>query len=72
MGVVASTAVIIAFPPARIFLLIPIGYLIRKQIMTALDGYSARRYQYLAVGLTYACFLIGFIIPAGLEQRWRT
>ena len=38
-------------------------------MMNSLDGYSTRRYQYLAVTLTYLCFLIGFTIPAVREQR---
>jgi len=69
VGAVALVVVITLFPPARIFLLIPIGYYIGKRMMGSLDGYSTRRYQYLAVGLTYLCFLIGFTIPAVREQR---
>jgi hypothetical protein len=69
VGVVALVVVITLFPPARIFLLIPIGYYIGKRMMSSLDGYSTRRYQYLAVTLTYLCFLIGFTIPAVREQR---
>jgi Na+-transporting NADH:ubiquinone oxidoreductase subunit NqrD len=61
--------VITLFPPARIFLLVPIGYYIGKRMMSSLEGYSTRRYQYLAVTLTYLCFLIGFTIPAVREQR---
>jgi len=68
-GIIVLTAVSIVWPPARIFLLIPIGYLLGKRMMKALDGYSARRYQYLAVGLTYASFLIGFAIPAAIEEK---
>jgi len=64
VGVVGLVVVITLFPPARIFLLIPIGYYIGKRMMSSLDGYSTRRYQYLAVTLTYLCFLIGFTIPA--------
>jgi hypothetical protein len=72
VGVVALVVVITLFPPARIFLLIPIGYYIGKRMMSSLDGYSTRRYQYLAVTLTYLCFLIGFTIPAiGAEQEAR-
>jgi hypothetical protein len=37
--------------------------------MSSLEGYSTRRYQYLAVALTYLCFLIGFTIPAVREHR---
>jgi hypothetical protein len=41
-------------------------------MMSALEGYSTRRYQYLAVTLTYLCFLIGFTIPAiGAEREAR-
>jgi hypothetical protein len=69
VGVVALVVVITLFPPARIFLLIPIGYYIGKRMMSSLDGYSTRRYQYLAASLTYLCFLIGFTIPAVREQR---
>src|SRR5688572_24317091 len=68
-GMVVLTAVSIVWPPARIFLLIPIGYFVGKRMMKALDGYSNRRYQYLAVGLTYASFLIGFAVPAAIEEK---
>jgi hypothetical protein len=72
LGVVALVVVIKIFPPARIFVVVPIGYLIGKRMMSSLDGYSTRRYQYLAVSLTYVCFLIGFTIPAiGAEQAAR-
>jgi hypothetical protein len=71
-GVVALVAVITAWPTARIFLLVPIGYFIGKRMMSSLEGYSNRRYQYIAVGLTYLSFLIGFTIPAvGAEQDAR-
>lgn len=69
IGVGVLAAVITVFPPARIFVVVPIGYLVGKRMMSALDGYSARRYQYLAVSLTYLCFLIGFAVPAALEER---
>ena len=68
-GIVALIAVSIVWPPARIFLLIPIGYLVGKQMMKALDGYSNRRFQYLAVALTYGCFLTGFAVAAGIEEK---
>ena len=68
-GVVVLAAVIAAFPPARILFLVPIGYLVGKQMMRSLDGYSARRYQYLAVSLTYLSFLLGFAIPASMQER---
>lgn len=68
IGTIVLIALISMFPPFRILPLIPIGYLVGKRMMKALDGYSARRYQYLAVGMTYLCFLIGFAVPAGLEE----
>ena len=71
-GAIALMVVVKFVPPARIFVLIPIGYYIGKRMMSSLDGYSTRRYQYLAVTLTYLCFLIGFTIPAiGAEREAR-
>jgi len=69
IGAIVLAGAIAMFSPARIFLVVPIGYLIGKQMMKALDGYSARRYQYLAVSLTYLCFLVGFAVPAALQER---
>ena len=72
VGVIALVVVIKFLPPLRIFVLIPIGYYIGKRMMSALEGYSTRRYQYLAVTLTYLCFLIGFTLPAiGAEREAR-
>jgi hypothetical protein len=72
VGVIALLVVIKFLPPLRIFVLIPIGYYIGKRMMSSLEGYSTRRYQYLAVTLTYMCFLIGFTIPAiGAEREAR-
>jgi predicted PurR-regulated permease PerM len=72
VGVVALAVVIKFVPFLRILVLIPIGYYIGKRMMRSLDGYSRRRYQYVAVTLTYLCFLIGFTIPAiGAEREAR-
>jgi len=68
-GVVALVAVITVWPPAGIFLLVPIGYLVGKRMMASLDGYSNRRYQYLAVALTYLCFVVGFTVTAVNAER---
>ena len=69
---IAGTAVLAwivsVFPVARIFPLIPIGWLIGKRMMKSLDGYSARRYQYLAVGLTYASFFAGMYLPMARNE----
>jgi hypothetical protein len=69
VGAIVLAVAISMFSPLRLFLVIPIGYLIGKRMMQALDGYSARRYQYLAVGLTYLCFLVGFAVPAFIQDR---
>ena len=69
IGTIVLAGAIAIFPPLRLFVVVPIGYYVGKRMMTALDGYSARRYQYVAVSLTYLCFLIGFAVPAGVEQR---
>ena len=63
VGMVALTLVGIVFPVARIFLVVPIGYFIGKRMMASLEGYSAIRYQRVAVALTYICFLVGFTLP---------
>lgn len=62
-GAVVLGLIVTVFPAAKIFVLVPIGYLIGKRIMVTLDSYSARRYQYLAVGLTYLSFLAGIGVP---------
>ena len=48
---------------------VPIGYFMVKRLMRALDGYSARRYQYLAVSLTYLSFLVGMGAPSVIKAR---
>jgi hypothetical protein len=63
-GAVALMVIETVFPAARIFVLIPIGFFVGKRIMSAVAHYSARRFQYLAVALTYASFMIGMAVPA--------
>jgi hypothetical protein len=67
VGAVAMAAVVSIFPFARIFVLIPIGFLIGKTVMKAVDGYGGRRYQYLAVGLAYFGISLGQVVPAVRE-----
>src|SRR5215207_1771324 len=69
IGAAVLAGAISIFPPTRLLIVTPIGYLIGKRMMTALDGYSARRYQYLAVSLTYLCCLVGCGVPAALKGR---
>src|SRR5688572_20397240 len=59
VGAALLAAVVAVFPAGKIFLVIPIGYLIGKRIMTSIGNYSNRDYQKLAVGLTYVSFLAG-------------
>jgi hypothetical protein len=61
-GAVALAGIVTVFPPAKIFLLVPIGWLIGKRIMTSVGNYSNRGYQKLAVGLTYLSFLAGLSV----------
>ena len=69
VGAAVLAGAISIFPPLRLFVVVPIGFLIGKRMMAALDGYSNRRYQYIAVSLTYLCFLVGFAVPSAIEQR---
>ena len=68
-GILALIVVSMIWPSARILLLVPIGYFIGKRMMGSLGGYSARRYQYLAVALTYVCFLVAFTVSAVNEEQ---
>jgi hypothetical protein len=67
LGALAMGAVVTVFPFARIFVLIPIGFLVGKTVMAAVDGYGGRRYQYLAVALSYFAISIGQVVPAFRE-----
>jgi hypothetical protein len=69
VGAAVLAGAISVFPPLRLFVVVPIGFLIGKRMMAALDGYSNRRYQYIAVSLTYLCFLVGFAVPSAIAER---
>jgi hypothetical protein len=64
IGALAMGAVVTVFPFARIFVLIPIGFLVGKTVMKAVDGYGGRRYQYLAVAISYFAISLGQVVPA--------
>lgn len=64
IGAVALAAGVIIFPFLRLPIVVGIGWLMGKRIMGSVDGYGGRRYQYLAVGLTYLAISIGSVIPA--------
>lgn len=68
-GAIVLALAISIFAPLRLFVVVPIGFFIGKRMMAALDGYSNRRYQYLAVGLTYVAFLVGFAVPSAMTAR---
>jgi hypothetical protein len=64
VGALVMGAVVTVFPFARIFVLIPIGFLVGKTVMKAVDGYGGRRYQYLAVAISYFAISLGQVVPA--------
>jgi hypothetical protein len=68
-GAVVLAIAIAIFAPLRLFVVVPIGFFIGKRMMATLDGYSNRRYQYLAVGLTYAALFVGFAAPSAIAAR---
>lgn len=63
-GAAALAAGVIIFPFFRLPIVVGIGWFMGKRIMGTVDGYGGRRYQYLAVGLTYLAISIGSMIPA--------
>lgn len=64
LGAAALAAGVIIFPFLRLPIVVGIGWLMGKRIMATVDGYGGRRYQYLAVGLTYLAILLGSLVPA--------
>jgi hypothetical protein len=64
VGAAALAAGVIIFPFLRLPVVVGIGWFMGKRIMGSVDGYGGRRYQYLAVGLTYLAISLGSIVPA--------
>jgi hypothetical protein len=64
LGAAALAAGVIVFPFFRLPVIVGIGWFVGKRIMASVDGYGGRRYQYLAVGLTYLAICIGSMVPA--------
>src|SRR5687768_10506923 len=64
LGAAALAIGVIVFPFFRLPIVVGIGWFMGKRIMAAVDGYGGRRYQYLAVGLTYLAILLGSLVPA--------
>jgi hypothetical protein len=60
---------VLFIPFVRIFVVIAVGHFIGKRIMAAVDGYGGRRYQWLAVGLTWFAIGLGSLVPAINEAR---
>jgi hypothetical protein len=64
LGILATV-----FPAFRVLIIPAIGYSIGKRVMAAVDGYGARRYQILAVALTYFSIGLGSLGPAFNEAH---
>lgn len=64
VGAAALAAGVIIFPFLRLPIVVGIGWFVGKRIMASVDGYGGRRYQYLAVALTYVAISLGSIVPA--------
>lgn len=64
LGAAVLAAGVIVFPFFRLPIVVGIGWFMGKRIMASVDGYGGRRYQYLAVGLTYLAILFGSLVPA--------
>src|SRR5918992_440966 len=64
LGAAALAIGVIIFPFLRLPIVVGIGWFMGKRIMASVDGYGGRRYQYLAVGLTYVAILLGSLVPA--------
>jgi hypothetical protein len=64
IGAAALAIGVIIFPFFRLPVVVGIGWFMGKRIMASIGGYGGRRYQYLAVGLTYFTICVGSIIPA--------
>ena len=64
LGAAALAVGVIIFPFFRLPIVVGIGWFMGKRIMATVDGYGGRRYQYLAVGLTYLAILLGSLVPA--------
>src|SRR5688572_8049554 len=60
---------VLFIPFVRIFVVIAVGHFIGKRIMAAVDGYGGRRYQWLAVALTWFAIGLGSLVPAINEAR---
>jgi hypothetical protein len=69
LGALVLGTGVLFIPFVRIFVVIGVGHYVGKTIMRAVDGYGGRRYQYLAVGLTYFSIGLGSLIPAINEAR---
>ena len=69
LGAAALAAGVIIFPFFRLPIVVGIGWFMGKRIMATVDGYGGRRYQYLAVGLTYVAILLGSLVPAIKEAN---
>jgi len=68
-GAAVLGAGVLFIPFVRIFAVVAIGHYVGKRVMAATDGYGGRRYQIMAVALTYFSIGLGSLIPAVNEAR---
>jgi hypothetical protein len=64
IGAAVLGTLVLFIPFVRIVVVIGVGHFVGKRIMAAVGGYSDRRYQWLAVGLTYFAIGLGSLVPA--------
>jgi hypothetical protein len=69
VGAAVLAVGVIVFPFFRLPVVVGIGWFMGKRIMASVDGYGGRRYQYLAVGLTYLALCVGSFVPAIKEAH---
>src|SRR5947209_6260748 len=69
VGAVVTALGISIFGFTRILCAVGVGYLVGSAIKKANGGWPGRRYQYLAVGLTYFALGFGAVIPTLLSLQ---
>jgi hypothetical protein len=69
VGAAVLGMLVLVFPFFRVLIVPAIGYAIGKRVMAAVDGYGGRRYQILAVSLTYFAVGLGSLVPAFNEAH---
>ena len=68
-GAVLTAIGISLFGATRILISVGIGYLVGSAIKKANGGWPGRKYQYLAIALTYASLGFGSVLPSLMSLR---